>query len=143
MDNTEALLLFINRNTRAGVSQLSAALNIAKDGGELHSVLSGQRKGYVNLHSDTEAALRARHLQEEDMPEIPKMWAQIELHLHTAADKSDAKLAEVMAEATAAGIIEIQQHINEFSPADEDVAELANTLLRFQEGAFAKFKEFV
>ncbi len=143
MNTTEELLLFIGQNTRMGIENLATVLTFVKPGSSLHAVLEGQRKGYVNLNDEAVALLHKHHIEPKDAPFVAKMWAFISTQLHTLADKSEEHIAALLIEGTTMGIIDIQRHINDAGGAAPEALEIANTLLHFQEGAVAKFKEYL
>ena len=143
MDNTETLLLFLHQNTRMGIDNLTEMLKIAEEGTPLYEILENQRKGYVNMHDVGKELLQKEHLEPTDPPALPKMWSFISLHMQTLTDKSPEKLAALLIEGSTMGIIDIQHHINTCQEASEEALAMATTLMRFQEGAIAKFKEFL
>ena len=142
MDKTEELLQFIAQNTRMGADNLTDILTKVDDKG-LAGVLEGQRKGYVALHEEVLKMLKEALVEEREPQLIPKMAAFIGLQWNTLTDHSPKRIAQLLVEGCTMGTIDITRHINDSTGASAEALQLADRLLRFEEGAIGKFKQYL
>lgn len=55
------------------------------------------------------------------------------INLNTLTDKSTSHIAEMIIQGATMGVIDITKRIKEYSEVDEEILELANDLLKFEQ----------
>lgn len=138
------LLEEVYKNTKMGSDAILSLLPKVEDGA-FRQDLTCQLTGYQGYALDAARLLLDRGQTPEELTVFKRIPAQIGIEMNTAFDKSTSKLSELMINGSTMGIIDMRRALREASDAScaQDVADLGNTVIRFEENNVEKLKTYL
>jgi hypothetical protein len=143
MDSNSELLTYIHQNAEMGKDTLNQLIGITKDN-SFKSLLQSQFDEYNMINNTTEQKLRARDKEPKDINPLIKAQSYISINLNTLANKKPSHISEMIIQGSTMGVIDITKKIKDYGPtADQDVLDLANTLLSFEQRNIEECKKYL
>lgn len=142
MDGNIELLNFVYQNSQMGVSTIDQLLKIVDD--ELFKKhLERQHQVYLEIHRDAKDKLHALHHDEKGLSMLEKVRTYLAINMQTMSNNSSKHVAEMMMVGSSMGIIDALKNIHKYQEANEDIIQLMERLLYFEEASFQQLKLFL
>lgn len=141
-DNNVALLNEVYLNCKMGATAIDTLLPKVEDSAfasELQNMLQQQQA--IVYKAATELRNRATIPSENSTFAKAGLWSSLQLHMLTNRQKDH--IAEMMIQGDMMGIINLTRAKREFSGADADIIELANTVITQEQESIEKMKQYL
>ena len=74
---------------------------------------------------------------------MTKLKTYIMININTIKDKTASHIAEMMIQGSSMGIVDITKKLKEYNNAEQDIIELGNRLLKFEQQNIEEMKTFL
>jgi hypothetical protein len=125
-----------------GVETLNKLKEITEDK-ELKKYLDAQYAEYKEINDVAGSLLNKNGYDEKGISAMKRIRTYLMLNLQTLADKSSSHIAEMIMTGSAMGIIDAVKNIKQYDDAEQDIVQLMERLLRFEENNFQQMKKFL
>lgn len=142
MTDNQVLLESIYRNTQMGVETISSVIDLEPDT-DMLEVLRSQSREYAEINAQAANMMKERGIKEKDLNPMAKAGADMTIAFKTMFDKTEGKIAEMMAKGNANGIIAATRNIKRFKDASPEILSLANKLLSTERNNFEQMLKFL
>lgn len=136
------ILKEIHKGAKMGMDSISYISEKVKDD-KLKDELSFQ----YNQYSDILAKANDEYTKYGKIPDYAdlknQMMSWIGIQMNTANDKSNSKIAEILIQGHTMGIIEGRKLLNNDNQATNDVKQMLNEFVTFQENSVDKLKTYL
>lgn len=132
----------ISKAAKMGMDSINYVSEKTEDQ-ELKENLSTQYSGYGKIVDQVNTQFEGYGEIPDDSELKSKMMVWTGIQFNTMADKSSSHIAEIMIQGTTMGIIECQKLINHNPQAEENVKNILNNFMTFQQNSTEKMKEFL
>ncbi|MBC8527931.1 hypothetical protein H8699_00575 [Christensenellaceae bacterium NSJ-44] len=144
MYNDEEMLNFVYQNTEMGLEGISHLVErLEPEAHGFNGALHAQQKEYHSLLHACEDMLDERNVQIQPVSAMAKASSHVMASAKTMVDRSPEKMAEMMAQGNAMGIIKATQHLKAYDGQDERVRDIANKLLETEKANFNEMLKFL
>lgn len=145
MNENAELLNFIYQNSQMGVNTISQLIDIVEDDrGEFKRYLENHLKGYRDIHTKAKELLNNNGYDEKGIGQLAKIRTYLMINIQTLTDRSPSHIAEMLIIGSNMGIIDAVKNIKRYKDAaEEDIVELMERLLRFEEDNVQQLKQFL
>ena len=148
---TLSLASLIYKTAKMGGEAITDTLPKIKDGKregdskKIREELSRQFAEYEKIASEAERFLESSKVQAKEENVLVKMASKAGIMMNTMKDPSPSHIAEMMVKGLSMGITEMTAKARESKEkgCDEDILQLAERLISFQEDAVDKIKAFL
>lgn len=142
MDENVELLNYIHQNAEMGRDTLEQLLGIAKDE-EFKKILRSQLNEYKLIDDMTKEKLKVFDKEPKDIGAVTKARTYIAINVKTLTDKSPSHISEMLIQGSTMGIIDITKKMKEHKDADNEIVDLANNLLAFEQRNVDECKKYL
>lgn len=142
MDINEEFLNYIYQNAEMGKNTISQLIGITKDE-TFKGALESQLREYNQIYDAADSKMKQISQTPKSIGTIPKVSTYLTINMKTMTNKSPAHIAEMMIQGSTMGIIDVTKRIKEYNNAGNDVKELANRLLKFEQKNVEQMKKFL
>lgn len=142
MDGNTELLNYIYQGSLMGTETIRHLLNIVSEE-EFAKVLKSQYKEYEEINKEAMNLLHKEGKEEKDIGKTQEVMSSIMIELKTWKDKSSCHIAEMMMQGSLMGIIEAIKKKNRYKGEDQDIINLMDRLLKFEENNMNELKKFL
>ena len=132
----------ITKGIKMGMDSISSVAEKVDDE-KFKNALLDQYNGYNELLNRVDNKVQEFGNVPKDIPPMQKTMAHMEVKMNTAVDDSVSHIAEMMLQGTNMGIIEGRRILNAHDDLDEDVKNLINDFVSYQEESVEKLKKFL
>lgn len=140
----EELMQTVYKNAKMGSDAVTAVIEKTKDA-LLRRELTSQLESYYTFGVSAKNKLSEMHREAKEPSMMSKLPAEFSIKMSTMMDSSDSKIAEIMIDGYNMGIIDLQKSINAAKDegAPEDVMNIANGVIAFEQGSIEKMKKYL
>ncbi len=139
--NTE-FLNFIYQNAQMGVITIDQLIYIVEDE-DFKACLSAQLEEYRSIFSEARELLNKNGYDEKGISTCSKIKTYFCIRLQTAKDNTPSHVAEMLILGSDMGILDATKNLKKYQDADEDVRNLMQRLLAFEEDNVQQLKDFL
>ncbi|MBO5024121.1 MAG: hypothetical protein J6D11_07435 [Clostridia bacterium] len=140
----QELMQAVYKNAKMGSDAVTTIIGKTKDA-KLREELTSQLESYYGFETAAKNKLLEMSVEAKDPGMLSKLPADISIKMSTMMDSSNSKIAELMIGGYNMGIVDIQKSMNqaENEGVSEDVMNIANGIMAFEEGSAEKMKKYL
>ena len=140
----EELLQAVYKNAKMGSDAVTTMIGKTKDA-KLREELTSQLESYYGFETAAKNKLVEMSAEAKEPGILDKIPASISVKMSTMMDTSDSRIAEIMIGGYNMGITELQKSVNQAQNdgVPEDVINIANGVISFEQGSIDKMKEYL
>lgn len=143
MNGNAELLNFVYQNSQMGVTTLTQLMDIVKDE-EFKKRLESQYNEYKEIHKAAREMLNKNGYDEKGIDAFERIRTYMMINMQTMFDKSSSHIAEMLIIGSNMGVIDAVKNIKKYrEEAEQDIINLMERLLRFEENNIQQLKEFL
>lgn len=142
MTGNVELLNYIHQNSEMGIETIGQLLNIVKDD-EYKKLLQSQYNEYKAIYDAVNLKFAQLKTEAKDISPFSKARTYIMININTLTDKSPSHISEMLIRGSTMGIVEITKNINEYKDAHQEILDIANRLLMFEQQNVEECKKFL
>ncbi|HJB25018.1 MAG TPA: hypothetical protein H9662_00175 [Firmicutes bacterium] len=136
------LLSELYRSTQMGAESIRALISEASDPA-LKTELSDQLCGYQKLSKRAHDMLEKRGGKAEETSKMKSLGIHTGIKLNTLIDKTSSHLAEMAIEGSNMGIVGTTKQLSQFSGASQNVRQLGNEFVSFEQHNIEALKRYL
>ena len=140
----QELMQAVYQNAKMDSDAVTTIIGKTKDA-KLREELTSQLESYYGFETAAKNKLLEMSVEAKDPGMLSKLPADISIKMSTMMDSSNSKIAELMIGGYNMGIVDIQKSMNqaENEGVSEDVMNIANGIMAFEEGSAEKMKKYL
>lgn len=142
MDNNEEFLNYIYQNAEMGKNTISQLVGITNDQ-NFKTALESQLKEYNEIYDIADNKIEQTRNTPKSIGTIPRVSTYLTINMKTMTNKSASHIAEMMIQGSTMGIIDVTKKLKEYGNASEDIKQLADRLLKFEQQNVEEMKKFL
>lgn len=142
MNGNAELLNFIYQNSQMGVETIPQLLEIAEDG-KFTEHLKAELDGYELICTAAKNMLSCHGYDEKGIGTLDKIKTYLMINFQTMTDRSAGHIAEMLITGSNMGIVDGTKKLKEYDCAEQNIKELMDKLLRFEENNIESLKKFL
>ena len=142
MDNNRYILNEINKGIKMGMDSISNVSEKVQDD-RFKQDLKYQYDEYNKILNEVNDELTHYDDFPKELNPMQKAMGWMSIELNTINDKSNSKIAEMMIQGTNMGIIEGVKLLNQNPKADQEVKDILNEFVTFQENTVEQLKKYL
>ncbi len=136
------LLSELYRSTQIGAESINSLISETSDPA-LKTELSNQLCGYQKLSKRAHQMLEKRGGRAEETGKMKTMGIHTGIKLNTLIDKTSSHLAEMAIEGSTMGIVDTTKQLGDFSGASQNVRQLGNEVVAFEQQNIETLKRYL
>ncbi len=138
------LMQAVYKNAKMGSEAVTTIIGKTKDA-KLREELTSQLESYYGFETAAKNKLLEMSAEAKDPGVLTKLPADISIRMSTMMDSSNSKIAELMIGGYNMGIVDIRKSMNQAQSegVPEDVMNIANGIISFEEGSAEKMKKYL
>ena len=140
----EELMQAVYKNAKMGSDAITGVIEKTKDA-ELRRELTNQLESYYGFTVAAKNKLLEMNSEAKEPGMLSKLPADLSIKMSTMMDSSNSKIAEIMIGGYNMGLVELQKSLNQAKAegAPEDVLNIANGVVAFEQGSIEKMKSYL
>ncbi len=142
MDNNRYILNELNKGLKMGMDSISNVSEKVQDD-RFKQDLKYQYDEYNKILNEVNDELTNYDDFPKEINPMQKAMGWMGVEMNTMMDKSNSKIAELMIQGTNMGIIEGVKLLNQNPDADEEVKNVLNKFIKFQENTVEQLKKYL
>ena len=142
MDSPQYILNEINKGKKMGMDSISTISEKVIDP-EFKDDLLFQYQVYNNILNKVNSQLEKYDEFPKELNPAQKAMGWMNIQFNTANDKSDSNISEMMIKGTNMGIIEGVKLLNRNPDTDENIKNILNEFIQFQENNVERLKKYL
>ena len=142
MDNNRYILNELNKGIKMGMNSISDVSEKVQDD-RFKEDLKYQYDEYNKILNEVNQELTNYNDFPKELNPMQKAMGWMGVEMNTITDKSNSKIAELMLQGTNMGIIEGVKLLNQNPDADEEVKNVLNEFIKFQENTVEQLKKYL
>ena len=142
MDSNRYILNELNKGIKMGMDSISNVSEKVQDD-RFKQDLKYQYDEYNKILNEVNNELTNYDDFPKELNPMQKAMGWIGVEMNTIADKSNSKIAELMIQGTNMGIIEGVKLLNQNPEADDEVKNVLNEFIKFQEDTVEQLKKYL
>ena len=142
MDSNRYILNELNKGIKMGMDSISNVSEKVQDD-RFKQDLKYQYDEYNKILNEVNNELTNYDDFPKELNPMQKAMGWMGVELNTISDKSNSKIAEMMIQGTNMGIIEGVKLLNQNPEADDEVKNVLNEFIRFQENTVEQLKKYL
>lgn len=142
MDNNRYILNELNKGIKMGMDSISNVSEKVQDD-RFKQDLKYQYDEYNKILNEVNDELTKFDDFPKEINPMQKAMSWMGVEMNTMMDKSNSKIAELMIQGTNMGIIEGVKLLNQNPDADEEVKNVLNKFIKFQENTVEQLKKYL
>ena len=142
MDNNRYILNELNKGIKMGMDSISNVSAKVQDD-RFKQDLKYQYDEYNKILNEVNDELTNYDDFPKEVNPVQKAMGWMGVEMNTMMDKSNSKIAELMIQGTNMGIIEGVKLLNQNPDADEEVKNVLNEFIQFQENTVEQLKKYL
>ena len=142
MDNNRYILNELNKGIKIGMDSISNVSEKVQDD-RFKQDLKYQYDEYNKILNEVNDELTKFDDFPKEINPMQKAMSWMGVEMNTMMDKSNSKIAELMIQGTNMGIIEGVKLLNQNPDADEEVKNVLNKFIKFQENTIEQLKKYL
>ena len=142
MDSNRYILNELNKGIKMGMDSISNVSEKVQDD-RFKQDLKYQYDEYNKILNEVNDELTHYDDFPKEVNPVQKAMGWMGVEMNTMMDKSNSKIAELMIQGTNMGIIEGVKLLNQNPDADEEVKNVLNEFIKFQENTVEQLKKYL
>ena len=142
MDTNRYILNELNKGIKMGMDSISNVSEKVQDD-RFKQDLKYQYDEYNKILNEVNDELTKFDDFPKEINPMQKAMSWMGVEMNTMMDKSNSKIAELMIQGTNMGIIEGVKLLNQNPDADEEVKNVLNKFIKFQENTIEQLKKYL
>ncbi|MGE4484996.1 MAG: hypothetical protein AB7C97_07805 [Oscillospiraceae bacterium] len=142
MNGNAELLNFIYQNSQMGVDTIKQLTEITEDVA-FRKRLESQFDEYVEINRSAKALLNGSGFDEKGISALDKVKTYIMLNMQTLTDKTPSHISEMLIIGSNMGVINAVKNLKKYKGADQNILNLMDKLLKFEEDNIQQLKTFL
>lgn len=142
MDSNRYILNELNKGIKMGMDSISNVSEKVQDD-RFKQDLKYQYDEYNKILNEVNNELTNYDDFPKELNPMQKAMGWMGVELNTISDKSNSKIAEMMIQGTNMGIIEGVKLLNQNPEADDEVKNVLNEFIKFQENTIEQLKKYL
>ena len=142
MDSNRYILNELNKGIKMGMDSISNVSEKVQDD-RFKQDLKYQYDEYNKILNEVNDELTNYDDFPKELNPMQKAMGWMGVELNTISDKSNSKIAEMMIQGTNMGIIEGVKLLNQNPEADDEVKNVLNEFIKFQESTVEQLKKYL
>ena len=142
MDSNRYILNELNKGIKMGMDSISNVSEKVQDD-RFKQDLKYQYDEYNKILNEVNNELTNYDDFPKELNPMQKAMGWMDVELNTISDKSNSKIAEMMIQGTNMGIIEGVKLLNQNPEADDEVKNVLNEFIKFQENTLEQLKKYL
>ena len=142
MDNNRYILNELNKGIKMGMDSISNVSEKVQDD-RFKQDLKYQYDEYNKILNEVNDELTKFDDFPKEINPMQKAMSWMGVEMNTMMDKSNSKIAGLMIQGTNMGIIEGVKLLNQNPDADEEVKNVLNKFIKFQENTIEQLKKYL
>ncbi len=142
MDSNRYILNELNKGIKMGMDSISTVSEKVQDD-RFKQDLKYQYDEYNKILNEVNDELTNYDDFPKELNPMQKAMGWMGVELNTISDKSNSKIAEMMIQGTNMGIIEGVKLLNQNPEADDEVKNVLNEFIKFQENTVEQLKKYL
>ena len=142
MDNNRYILNELNKGIKMGMDSISNVSEKVQDD-RFKEDLKYQYDEYNKILNEVNQELTNYNDFPKELNPMQKAMGWMGVEMNTITDKSNSKIAELMLQGINMGIIEGVKLLNQNPDADEEVKNVLNEFIKFQENTVEQLKKYL
>ena len=142
MDNNRYILNELNKGIKMGMDSISNVSEKVQDD-RFKQDLKYQYDEYNKILNEVNDELTNYDDFPKEVNPVQKAMSWMGVEMNTMMDKSNSKIAELMIQGTNMGIIEGVKLLNQNPDADNEVKNVLNKFIKFQENTVEQLKKYL
>jgi len=145
MNNESRSAEFLNKvidNAVMGAEAVKMLFEKVEDD-KMMSELKREYECYGEHAKNAILALDSEGLEPEKQSKLEKLGLWSGIQLNTLMERSNDKLAEIVIQGSIMGVVDLTRLLKEYSEIPDGYRECAESLIKFEEEAIQKMKEFL
>ena len=142
MDNNRYILNELNKGIKMGMDSISNVSEKVQDD-RFKQDLKYQYDEYNKILNEVNDELTNYDDFPKKINPMQKAMSWMGVEMNTMMDKSNSKIAELMIQGTNMGIIEGVKLLNQNPDADDEVKNVLNKFIKFQENTVEQLKKYL
>ena len=140
----EELMQAVYKNAKMGSDAVTSVIERTKDA-ELRRELTSQLESYYGFTVAAKNKLLEMNCDAKEPGMFAKIPADFSIKMSTMMDNSNSKIAELMIGGYNMGLVDLQKSLNQAKEegAPEDVINLANGVMAFEQGSIERMKQYL
>jgi len=134
----------VYKNAKMGSEAVTTIIGKTKDA-RLREELTSQLESYYGFETAAKNKLLEMSAEVKEPGVLTKLPADISIRMSTMMDSSNSKIAELMIGGYNMGIVDIRKSMNraQNEGVSEDVMNIANGIMSFEEGSAERMKKYL
>jgi len=143
-DAAKELMRAVYKNAKMGSEAVTTIIGKTKDA-RLREELTSQLESYYGFETAAKNKLLEMSAEVKEPGVLTKLPADISIRMSTMMDSSNSKIAELMIGGYNMGIVDIRKSMNraQNEGVSEDVMNIANGIMSFEEGSAERMKKYL
>lgn len=142
MNSPEYILNEINKGIKMGMDSISSIAEKVTDD-KLKDDLQSEYNQYNEILNDVNAELGKYEEFPKELNPAQKMMGWFDIQISTMTDDSDSKIAEMLIKGTNMGIIEGVKLLNHNPETTDNIKNILNHFIQFQENNVERLKKYL
>lgn len=142
MNRPEYILNEINKGIKMGMDSISSIAEKVTDD-KLKDDLQSEYNQYNEILNDVNAELGKYEEFPKELNPAQKMMGWFDIQISTMTDDSDSKIAEMLIKGTNMGIIEGVKLLNHNPETTDNIKNILNHFIQFQENNVERLKKYL
>ena len=142
MGNEQYILNTVNKGLKMGMDSISTISEKVGDE-NFKDDLIYQYNQYNDILNRVNNELQNFNDLPSELPPMQKVMGYMDIQMSTINDKSNSHIAEMLIKGTNMGIIEGVKLLNQNPDADEEVKNVLNKFIKFQENTVEQLKKYL
>lgn len=142
MNGDAELLNFVYKNSQMGVLTINKLLKEVKNI-EFKTVLETQLVEFRLIRDTAKEKLPEHGSDAKDITNVDKLKICAMISIKTCLDDSPSNIAEMLIIGSSRGIIDAYKNLKKYKEADQNIRDLMERLLKFEENNVNELKKFL
>jgi hypothetical protein len=142
MNSNIEFLDYIYQNAEMGKSTISELIGIVKDE-PYRKNLKSQLKEYTEIFDISNNKIKDTHESSKGIGTLTKITSYIMINIKTLTNKTPSLISEILIQGSTMGIIDITKRLKQYKDATQDIKDIANRLLMFEQQNVEEMKKFL
>ena len=142
MNGNAELLNFIYQNAQMGVITIDQLIYIVEDE-DFEACLSAQLEEYRSIFSEAREQLNKNGYDEKGISTCSKIKTYIMIRIQTAKDHTPSHVAEMLIIGSNMGILDATKNLKIYQDVEEEIRNLMQRLLAFEEDNVQQLKDYL
>lgn len=142
MNSNIEFLDYIYQNAEMGKSTISELIDIVQDE-PYRKNLESQLKEYTEIFDITNNKIKDTQESSKGIGTLTKITSYIMINIKTLTNKTPSHISEMLIQGSTMGIIDITKRLKQYKDATQDIKDIANRLLKFEQQNVEEMKKFL